>query len=84
MNILGRFLLRMKFRKTVKTDETQNVVDSMVRARKLYKELSLMAHPDKHPSKRDVAEDLMQRVTANKRNYSELISLKAEIAEKLN
>lgn len=83
MNALDRFFRRLKFRKTVKRDETQNVVDSMVRARKLYKELSIMAHPDKHPSKRDVAEDLMQRVTANKHNYSELISLKAEIEEKL-
>lgn len=83
MNALDRFFRRLKFRKTVKTDETQNVVDSMVKARKLYKELSIAAHPDKHLSKKDIAEDLMQRVTANRHNYSVLISLKAEIEEKL-
>ena len=83
MNPFSRFFTRMKFRRVIKTDESSNVVDSMVKARKLYKELSIATHPDKHPSKKDVAEKLMQQVTANKHNYSVLISLKNEIEEKL-
>lgn len=83
MNPLSRFFARLKFRQVIKTDESSNVVDSMVKARKLYKELSIAAHPDKHPSKKDVAEKLMQQVTANKYNYSVLISLKKEIEENL-
>ena len=83
MNPISRFFARLKFRQGIKTDESSNVVDSMVKARKLYKELSIAAHPDKHPSKKDVAEKLMQQVTVNKHNYSVLISLKNEIEEKL-
>ena len=83
MNPISRFFARLKFRQVIKTDESSNVVDSMVKARKLYKELSIAAHPDKHPSKKNVAEKLMQQVTANKYNYSVLISLKNEIEEDL-
>lgn len=83
MNPISRFFARLKFRQVIKTDEGSNVVDSMVKARKLYKELSIAAHPDKHPSKKNVAEKLMQQVTANKYNYSVLISLKNEIEEEL-
>ncbi|MGM9846188.1 MAG: hypothetical protein ACI30K_08205 [Muribaculaceae bacterium] len=83
MNVFGRFLARLKFRRKIKNDESCNVVDSMVKARKLYKELSVAAHPDRHPARRDVAEDIMQRITANKHNYSALLALKGEIAEKL-
>lgn len=83
MNPISRFFTRLKFRRAIKSDESSNVVDSMVKARILYKELRVVAHPDKHPSKRDIAEELMQQVTANKHNYSVLISLKKEIEEKL-
>lgn len=83
MNPISRFFTRLKFKRAIKTDESSNVVDSMVKARKLYKELSIAAHPDKHPLKKDIAEDLMQQITANKHNYSVLISLKNEIEEKL-
>ena len=83
MNPISRFFARMKFRRVIKTDESSNVVDSMVKARKLYKELSIATHPDKYPSKKDVAEKLMQRITANMHNYSVLISLKKEIEKQL-
>lgn len=83
MNILRRMLARIRFRGTIKKDESVNVVDGMVRARKLYKKLSIMAHPDKHPSNREMAEEIMQRITVNKHNYAVLLSLKSEIEEKL-
>lgn len=83
MNLFSRFFARIRFRKHIKKDESANVVDSMVKARRLYKQLSVAAHPDKHPDKTDIAEDLMQRITANRHNYSELLRLKDEVDEKL-
>lgn len=83
MNLFSRFFARIRFRKHIKKDESANVVDSMVKARKLYKQLSVAAHPDKHPDKITIAEDLMQRITANRHNFSELLRLKDEVDEKL-
>ena len=83
MNIFIRIINRIRFRRTIKGDESANVVDSMIKARKLYKELSLAVHPDRHPDMRETAESLMRRVTANKHNYSELLKLKTEIEENL-
>ena len=83
MNPIKRFLTRLRFRRSIKTDESSNVVDSMVKARQLYKELVIAIHPDKHIDQQDVAEDLMKRVVANKHNYHALISLKKEMEEKL-
>ena len=83
MNIFIRIINRIRFRRTIKGDHSANVIDSMVKARKLYKELSLAVHPDRHPDRRKTAESLMRRVTSNKRNYSELLKLKTEIEKKL-
>ena len=83
MNIFIRIINRIRFRRAIKGDESANVVDSMVKARKLYKELSLAVHPDRHPDRRETSENLMRRVTANRHNYSELLKLKTEIEENL-
>lgn len=83
MNVLTRLFKRMRFRKTIKTDESINVVDGIVKARILYKKLSLQAHPDKNINRRKEAEDIMQRLTANKHNYAALIEIEKEIKEKL-
>lgn len=83
MNILQRLITRIRFRRTIKSDESTNVVDGIVRARKLYKELCVLAHPDKHPLNQNTAQDLMQRITENRHNYAALLSIKTEIAEKL-
>lgn len=83
MNPIKRFFTRLRFRRSVKTDESANVVDSMVKARQLYKELVIAVHPDKHIDKKYIAEDLMKRVAANKHNYHTLLSLKKEIEENL-
>lgn len=83
MNIFSRFINRIRFRKTIKTDQSSNVVDSMVKARRLYKELCIKTHPDKHPEHQPIAEELMKKVVANRYDYNELIQLKAEIKEKL-
>ena len=48
-----------------------NVVDSIVKARKLYKELIVKAHPDKNSCNLELAKKLSQQVTENKYNYAE-------------
>ncbi len=55
----------------------------MVKAKVLYKKLSMEAHPDKNINHREVAEEIMQRLTANKHNYAALLEIEREICEKL-
>lgn len=84
MNVISRLLNRIHFRRTISGDQSRNVVDGMVRAHSLYRQLSVIAHPDKNPENRETAEKIMQQIASNKYNYEALISLKAEIKEKLN
>lgn len=83
MNMFTRLFNRKKFKKTIKSDQSRNVVDGMVKARQLYKELCVKAHPDRHLDRIDVAEELMKKVSENKYNYRELLNLKKEIQLKL-
>ena len=83
MNILTRLIKRIRFKKTVKTDESRNVVAGMAKAQRLYKELAIKAHPDRNPDKRDIAEDITSRLTCNKHNYAALLKLQEEIEKKL-
>ena len=83
MNVISRILNRWRFRKSINGDQSQNVVDGMVRAKALYKELCQLAHPDRYQDKKEIAEEIMQRVVANRHNYSKLRALKREIEEKL-
>lgn len=83
MNILKRFLRRLKFRRTIKVDESTNVIDGMVKAKRLYKELCLIADPDRNQDKKEIAEELMKQIVANKHNYSALVSLKKVVTDNL-
>ena len=83
MNAFYRIINRLRFRKTIKEDQSQNVVDGIAKAKALYKELCLLSHPDRHQEKKELAEDIMKRVVSNRHNYSKLLSLKEEIEEKL-
>ncbi len=85
MNILTRYINRLRLRRKTKRNESRNVVDGMVKARTLYKRLANTVHPDhyENPDKRELAEELMRRVNGNRFNYSELVKLEKEIKEKL-
>ena len=83
MNFIVRIINRIRFRNMIKKDESVNVVDGMVKARKLYKALAIRAHPDRHPDKREVAEELTAKLTSNKHNYVALVALKKEIENRL-
>lgn len=83
MLFVTRLLRRLRFRKTINSDESGNVVESIVKARALYKTLSLKAHPDRNPENRELAGSFMAQITANKHNYNELQKIQREIEEKL-
>ena len=83
MNILTRFINRLRYRKTITSDQSLNVVVGMAKARQLYKELCFKAHPDHHPEKRVIAENLFKRVKQSRYDYTNLVSLKNEIEKEL-
>lgn len=83
MDPISRLLRRLRFRRAIERDESTNVVDGMVKARLLYKQLSLRAHPDKNPDNRELAQELMAEISANRFNYAELKRLSAIVEEKL-
>lgn len=83
-NLISRLIKRIKFRRTISGNESNNVVDSMVKAHRLYKELSKQAHPDRNPDNEEVARDIMARIVVNRHNYSALLLIKDEINEKLH
>ena len=81
-----KYLLRFfrRKRKKVKmTHEEVNVVESVVKAKKLYKELILKAHPDRYVDKMEVAQSFTEKVNANRFNYRELLKLKELIEKEL-
>ncbi|MCD8303836.1 MAG: hypothetical protein LUC86_03275 [Prevotellaceae bacterium] len=85
MNILMRYINRLRLRRKTRRDESANVVDGIVRARSLYKRLANSVHPDhyENPDEKKLAEELMRRVNDNRFNYSELVKLEKEIKGKL-
>jgi len=77
-SIFYNFINRINFRRTVNVDESTNVVDGMVKARALYKNLSITVHPDRNPEHKAEAEELMKKIVANKYNYAALVELEQE------
>ena len=80
MNIFAR-LFYSKNHST--DDEAYNVVESMAKAKHLYKELIKQAHPDKHPNNKDVAEELTTMINSNRFNYRELLMTQHLVNDKL-
>lgn len=83
MMFIFRFFKRLRFRRSIKKDESTNVVTGMAKAKEIYKRLAIEAHPDRNPQNREVAEELMSRISANRYNYAALIFLEKEVKEKL-
>lgn len=69
------------FRKEQKVtvNEGLNVVTGISKAKSLYKELIVLAHPDRHPNEEDFYQELSNRITANRYNYNELEKIKQEL-----
>lgn len=60
-------------------NEGVNVVDSICKAKSLYKELIKFAHPDRHPDNSDYFKEMTDRINANRYNYNELMKIKKEL-----
>lgn len=82
--MLRNFFKRFKYRRMLESDESVNVVNSMARAKQLYKKLAILAHPDNNPQNVELAKDLMQRIVENKKNYANLLLIEQEVKELLN
>jgi hypothetical protein len=63
--------------------ESINVVASIGKAKSLYKELIVKAHPDKHPNQLELATTLTELINKNRYNYSELLKIKNRIETEL-
>lgn len=79
-----RWLLNLFHKRNNDTiNEGINVVESIGKAKALYKDLIVKAHPDRNPNKEDLARELTNRINANKFNYRELLRIKQEIEGRL-
>lgn len=84
MAILSYFkaLLRPSSQKMCTREET-NIVQSIVNAKSLYKELIAKAHPDRNTFKEDLAKALTEEINNNRYNYRELLKLKQRVETEL-
>lgn len=71
------------FSKKEYKDESLNVVASIGKAKSIYKDLIIKAHPDKHPNQSELATTLTELINKNKYNYSELLKIKKRIETEL-
>ena len=78
---ISNYFRRKRVRSKVR--EEVNVVESMAKAKSLYKELILKAHPDRHVDKADLAQSITEEINKNRHNYQELLKLKSLIESEL-
>lgn len=82
---LKKFIILLLSRKTGgrKVREAQNVVASMGRAKRLYKQLIAKTHPDRNPGKEERAKELSAQLNAYRYNLQELERLKTVVEQEL-
>lgn len=64
-------------------DESINVVESIGKAKTLYKDLIIKAHPDRNPNNVELATSITDQLNINRFNYRELLRLKTIIETEL-
>ena len=64
--------------------EEKNIVISMAKAKRTYKELIIKAHPDKNPNNIELAKKLSEKINKYRYNYIELMKLKIQIENELS
>lgn len=68
--------------KSHQPDEGMNVVPGISKAKSLYKNLIVRAHPDKHSNDMECAQSMTERLNNCRYNYSELLKIEKLIDEK--
>lgn len=71
------------FFSSVSVGEETNIVQSIAKAKALYKELIAKAHPDRNVSKAELAKILTEEINNNRYNYRELLKLKQRVETEL-
>lgn len=71
------------FREREKDIDVTNIVQSMSKAKVLYRKLVKLTHPDRNPQKRELAEKLTQQVNQARFDYNKLLVLQKQIEEQL-
>lgn len=66
-----------------KDKEITNIINSMSKAKQLYKKLIVQAHPDKHPDKKDMAQQIVSQINENRYDYNALAELEKIIQKEL-
>ncbi|HEY9169197.1 MAG TPA: molecular chaperone DnaJ [Lutibacter sp.] len=66
--------------------DMDNLMNSINGSKELYKTLSKTCHPDRfiNSDKQNLAENIFQEISKNKRNYNKLIALKQRAINELN
>lgn len=66
--------------------DMENLMNSINGSRAFYKELSKTCHPDRfiNSDKQQIAEEIFQEISENKRNYKKLTELKQRAITELN
>ena len=79
---------KKKLKTTIKSSaiNMDDVMKSIISSKELYKLLSRKCHPDRfiNSNNHKQAENIFQLVSKNKRNYTELLKLKARAEKELN
>ena len=75
------FFKRLRLRKKMHIDEGLNVVEGISKAKTLYKELIIKAHPDRNTQKEELAKEITEAINNNRYNYRGLLELKVIISE---
>lgn len=69
---------------TTNKDDYSNIVQSIARCKRLYKKLSVLAHPDKHPHKVELANSIMEQINTSRFDYLKLKELEKRINDELS
>lgn len=78
-----KWIRTLFIKRETNADESLNVVESMGKAKSLYKDLIVKAHPDRNPTNVDLATTLTDLINKNQFNYRELLKLKTRIETEL-
>ena len=78
-----RLMKRFFKKRYIEPSEGLNVVEGISKAKSLYRELILKAHPDRHATKEGLAKELTELINMHKYNYRELVKLKERVENEL-
>ena len=83
VKFLGIFKLKKKKANATNAAACENIVASIAKCKALHKRLIILAHPDRHPNNKKLAEELTKLLNKERYNYHELLKLQERIESEL-